>query len=124
MQDPGDPDFGLSLDPRTDGCSRSLATRACRQSFRRRLPQPPALPAPAPPVARGGRWFQERSEGGSKRGLFVLDDPRSDEARLVCDLSPSDDVIRSEVVVSADGTKVLLGSSVGGSDWLTWTVFD
>lgn len=124
MEDPAEPDLQPWLDARTDESSRFLESIACRASFRRRLTELTGLESVAPPVARGGRWFQQRSEGETTRGLFVLDDPRHGDAHRVCDLSPSGDVVRSEVVVSPDGTKVLLGSSVGGSDWLTWTVFD
>lgn len=98
-----------------------------RDALRARLTELWDHPRAGTPFERGGRWFQLRSSGLADQPVLWVSGSPTDEGRPLLDpnlLSADGTVAVSSVEPSGDGTKLVYGLSVAGSDWRTLRVRD
>jgi prolyl oligopeptidase len=123
MEDASDPDLDSWLSRQLAISGEFLRSIGCRDSFHQTLAGLTEMAGAGPPIHRGGRWFQMRSDPGAKPKLYVLEEP-GDDGRVVFDTDVGGDVVVSDVDPSPDGTKLKWCESKGGSDWRTWHFLD
>lgn len=106
---------------------RFLAQVPEREALRARLRELWDHPRAGTPFERGGRWFQLRSSGLADQPVLWMAESPTGEGRALLDanlLSSDGTVAVSSIEPSEDGTKLVYGVSVAGSDWRTLRVRD
>jgi prolyl oligopeptidase len=127
LEDPDAPETVAFVAAQNERSERFLAAVPEREALRARLAELWDHEQADTPFERGGRWFQLRSTGlANQPVLYVMDSPAGGGAPLLDPnaLSPDGTVAVTSVEVSEDGTKLLYGTSVAGSDWRTLRVRD
>lgn len=127
LEEPDAPETVAFVAAQSALTERFLAQVPEREALRVRLSELWDHRRAGTPFERGGRWFQLRSSGLADQPVLWVAGSPTDEGRPLLDpnlLSVDGTVAVSSVEPSEDGTKLVYGLSVAGSDWRTLRVRD
>ena len=132
-----DPDVAAFVAAQNQLSDSHLAALPAREPFRARLRELWGQPRQGAPWRRGARWFQLRNDGAQDQDVLwsAPTDPHQPPSRppagpawsvLVDPNGWSEDGTASltGLAITDDGSRVAVGRSDGGSDWVVWQVVE